>query len=257
MNKIIHSQLNELFHHNFKKIKDATFEIMIEDFIQGMGEDLQEKGLLDDPLFNEDVLNLVKHRENKELINAFENAKKLDLDEKAIKQKLTIDIIKSIHELNETVFSKNEVIKKHSIYIVIGSEHNPEDGIYTKGSLCGFTEDEDLFLNEVDPLQYLEEDQKDTNEIYSDIGFIDFLPILKNLAILESLLKKYDLHDILLGTATYSYLRSSYEYKLYLFLNEIFEDIRIEFFHSKSIVKPLYIYALEFLGERINIYIYD
>ncbi|MBC8757144.1 hypothetical protein H2O64_20915 [Kordia sp. YSTF-M3] len=257
MNKIIHSQLMELFYNNFKKLENATFEIMIEDFIQGMGENLQEKGLLDDPLYNEDVLNLVKHRENQELINAFENAKKLDLDEKAIKQKLTIDIKKSIHELNQTVFSKNEDIKKHSLYIVIGSEHDPYNKIYTKGYLSGFTEDEDLFLNEVDPLQYMQEDQKNTNEIYSDIGFIDFLPILKNLATLESLLKKYELHDILLCTATYSYLRSSYEYKLYLLLNEIFEDIRIEFFHSKAIVKPLYIYALEFLGERINVYIYD
>ncbi len=257
MNKIIHSQLTEIFNNNFKKIKDATFEIIVEDFIQGMGEDLQEKGLLDDPLFNEDVLNLAKHRENKELINAFENAKKLDLDEKVIKQKLTIDIIRSIHELNETVFSKNEDIKKHSIYIVIGSEHDPYDKICTKGSLSGFTEDEDLFLNEVDPLLYLEEDQKDTNEIYNNIGFIDFFPILKNLVTLESLLKKYELHDILLGTATYSYLRSSYEYKLYIFLNEIFEDIRIDFFKSKVIAKPLYIYALEFLGERINVYIYD
>jgi len=81
---------------------------------------------LDDPLFNEDVLNLVKYRENQELIDAFKKVKKLDLDKDAIKKSLTIDIIKSIHQLNETYLTKNKTIKKHALYVVIGSEHDPE-----------------------------------------------------------------------------------------------------------------------------------
>jgi len=81
--------------------------------------------------------------------------------------------------------------------------------------MCGFTEEDSSFLEEKDPLAYMYDND---SEVYVDIGFIDFLPILKNLVDLNNLFKKYDLQDSLICTATYYYLRSSYEYKLYLLL---------------------------------------
>ncbi len=201
-------------------------------------------------MFLDDVSEIVTYKNNAELIEAFEKTKKFDIDEEAIKKKLIQDIIPVLEELSQD--QTNEKIKA----ILIGREYYDQKHIIsfsteTKGEYGYLQEWSKTYSENEEELLYDVEEEEE----YS-VGQIDLSPILKNYRDFLDLTEENDIYDFILDAPSFGYLAYSYNYKAYMFLNEIFKELEEKIRSEKLFDTPLHIYYCE-EGVCISIYIIE
>lgn len=93
-------------------------------------------------------------------------------------------------------------------------------------------------------------------ESFYTFGQIDLSSILKNYQDFLDLTTENDIYDFILDAPSFRYLAYSYNYKTYMFLNEIFKELEEKTRSEKLFDIPLHIYYCD-SGACISIYIIE
>lgn len=240
MNEEITSNLTSLFNINIEVIKNTSIEKMFNELIK---ENL-DFGALTNVFDNDEIQSLKKAKKNTELISAFENAKKMEFDEKEIIAELKADILNSIPELKNKIDSENKGFKNQIIFL----EHDYEPYAY----FCGFGKGNYPILKTP---EYFEFNFRE--ELYAGIGKVDYGKIWRELTSINKILEDLDIYDQVWDTELYQGLLNSIKFKTYLLLHKAFNEIEMKAFDGIEIEKPLMIYGNEHDCESINIYAFE
>ena len=132
MKEEIKSNLEYLFNINYNNIKSISFEKIIGNIIIEEAETyvINLDGSVTKGLDKIEKTKLLNAKNNSELNNAFESAKKMNLNEKEIIAGLKTDILNSITELRNKIDSENKGLKNQIIFL----EYDYEPRAY----FCGF-----------------------------------------------------------------------------------------------------------------------
>jgi hypothetical protein len=245
MNAEITSNLTNLLNINLKVIKNTSIEKMFNELINDYSKVFDvNQGVITTSYNIKEIKSFKKAKKNTELISAFENAKKMEFDEKKIIAELKTDILNSFPELKNKIDSENKGFKNQIIFL----EYDYEPYAY----FCGFGKGNYPILKKP---EYFEFNFRE--ELYAGIGKVDYCKIWKNLTSLNEILEDLDIYDQVYETELYKSLQNSVKFKTYLLLNKAFDEIGIKAFDGIEIEKPLMIYGNEHDCESINIYAYE
>ena len=118
MNAEITSNLTNLLNINLKIVKNTSIEKMFNELINENPKAFNVNlGVLTNLFDNDEIKSFKKAKKNTELISAFENAKKMEFDEKEIIAELKTDILNSIPELKNKIDSENKGFKNQIIFL--------------------------------------------------------------------------------------------------------------------------------------------
>ena len=246
MNEEIKSNLEYLFNINYNNIKSISFEKLIDNIIIEEAETyvINLDGSVTKGLDKIEKTKLLNAKSNSKLISAFENAKKMELNEKEIIAELKTDILNSITELRNKIDSENKGLKNQIIFL----EYDYEPLAY----FCGFGKGDYPILKKP---EYFEFNFRE--ELYAGIGKVDYSKIWKKITSIKEILEDLDLDQLIWESELYQNLQNSVKFKTYLLLNKAFEEIGVESFKGIEIEKPLMIYGNEHDCEPINIFSYE
>lgn len=238
----IQQNLENIFNKNYDFIKNQTLNDVINRYIKETNKYYISIGITN-YLDDEEVVELKKALKNKELKNAFEDVKNLNLDDQIIISKFISEIKKILFEIKEDSVQK-DYFTIQLIFII-------HDQLLTADFYC-YAEGNYPILEEPEYFDYDYE-----KEITNKNSGLDYTKVSSKLFSFNSILESLELDNYILETNFYECLAESYKYKIYLLLNKAFEQIREEEFNTINIKKPLYIYANEHDCPPINIYIFD
>lgn len=245
MNEKIKSNLKYLLNTNLEIVKNSSIQKMFDELISENPNAFDfNLGIISNLFDNEEIKSFKKAKKNPRLLTAFQNIKKMELDEKQIIEKLKRDILNSISEIKSNIESENNGLKNQGIFLEYDYEPSACFSGFGKGNYPILKEPEYFDFNS---------DQ----ELYSGIGLVDYKDIWQGLIAINEILEDLEIFDQVWDTELYQALLNSVKFKTYLLLNSAFEEIGIDAFEGIEIETPLMIYGNEHGCEPMNIYSFE
>jgi hypothetical protein len=238
----IQQNLQNIFNENYHFVKNQTLDDVINHYIKETNQYYIGMGITN-YLNDEEVIELKKALSNKELKNAFEDVKNLNLDDQIIVSEFISEIRKTLLEIKEDNAQKDNFTIQ-LIFII-------HDQLLTADFYC-YGEGNYPILEKPEYFDYNYD-----IEVASKNNNLDYTKVTKKLFYFNSILENLEVDNYILETNFYQCLVESYKYKIYLLLNKAFEQISEEEINLINIKKPLYIYANEHDCPPINIFVFD
>ncbi|WP_346881361.1 hypothetical protein [uncultured Algibacter sp.] len=245
MNNEIKSNLEGLYDY-YKTVLDNTSLYNILD-------DLMTKnplytdfniGFLTSLFENQEIKHLKKAKTNTELINTFQKAITIEIDDTETISQLKDDILNSIPLIKDSISNKKKQYKNRAIFLEYQFE--------PLASFYGFGKGNFPIVD-----TFTSFDFNDMKSLYKNIGLINYTKIWKALTVFDEILERANIYDQVIESETYKTLHKCYQLKTYLLLHEAFKSINIKVFNGIKIKKPLFIYGGEHGCEAINIYVFE
>lgn len=244
LNKKIIINLKNLYENNFKKIQHPSIGQWL-DLLKAENPDVysfnEQKTV---KLFEESMLeNFERAKHNKNLVECYEKAIKISLNETDIVNSFSNDLKTSFEEIKKGVRN----FDNHKIQILLLTYD-----IEPNAWISGFGEGKYPILKEP---EYFDFNYR--KDFFEGLGSINFSHMWNNLIKLQESLEEAGIYEEVLDTDFYQNLRNCYILKTYLLLNKAFTDNEKELFVDLDIKKPLLVYGHEHDCEKMNIYCYE
>ena len=244
LNQKIILNLENLFNNNFKEIQHPSL-VQWLDLMKTENPDtffVNEQRF--NKLYDESMLsNFERAKENAKLVECYEKAIELALDETKIINAFSNDLKSSFQKIKNGI--KNIEDSKIQI-IILTYDFEPYAWI------GGFGEGNYPILKKP---EYFDFNYK--KSFFEILGHVDYSKVWSNLIKLEEYLEEAKIYDDVSETDFYQNLRNCYIFKTYLLLNKAFKLNQEELFSDLDIKKPLFVYGNQHDGEKINIFCYE